>query len=375
MYQYITLNNMRTLLTITNNVLVVLFMATLLSCNSQSNQKYNQCVNVLNEHIKTVENCTDCEKLEDYYCEIGKVGGWNYCNDFLELFSPDVSDFDTEEWYWQELIGSRRNKLQSLYDELKSTIEKRFIQLNCTSEVIRAYISFYEELNAAITKCSDYKEYNSLVKDVKDCINNIYEDENCECYWQNHVSSFTLHRLVKASKNLSPEEDPIVTKIGQDYNNRIASIVSDFKAEEQYELLQKELYENSTLREKLHWLARKGAEKEWDKLIDSNTIDFDNMNSDYNNPIKADKKYIVGSDIILKAYVDNIKKASGKYTYVLEHDRGFGPAFFIYTNDKSFADLDYPHTVWIIAKYNGRYLDWHKPIYEFDDAELLAWSK
>lgn len=371
---------MRTILTIINNVLVVLLVALLLSCNNQSNKKYNLCVQVLKEHIKTVENSTDCDKLEKYYNETGKAGGWGQCQFFLLLFHPDVSGFEDSRgfmnWFWEEINDNKREKLQTLHDELKSTIEKRFIQLNCTSEVIRAYISFYEELNAAITKCSDYKEYNSLVKDVKDCINNIYEDENCECYWQNHVSSFTLHRLVKASKNLSPEEDPIVTKIGQDYNNRIASLVSDFKAEEQYELQQKELFENSTIREKLHWLAREGAEKEWNELIDNNTIIFDVMIDDYNNPIKAEKKYVLGSDIILKIRVYKLKRTSGRYSYIVEDDIGTDEVE-IYTNDESFAELDYPRTVWIIAKYSNRYRDsWLVTnYYEFTDAELLAWSK
>lgn len=366
---------MRTLLTITNNVLVVLLVTLLLSCNNQSNKKYNLCEQVLKEHIKTVENCTDCEQLEKYYYETGKSNGWEQCLSFLSLYHPDIPGFNVSHWYYYELSDNNRDKLVKLYDDLKSAVDEKFLSLNCTSEVIRAYISFYEELNVSITNCSDYKEYNDLVKTVTDCINAISKNENCIWVWKEYVSPFALKRLVRASKNLSPEEDPIVTKIGQDYNNRIASLVSDFKAEEQYELQQKELFENSTLREKLHWLAREGTETEFDELIDNNTVDFEDMRFDYNNPIKAEKKYIVGNDIILKVYVYEIQKASGKYSYVLEYDAGFGYAIDIYTNDKSFVDLDYPHTVWIVAKYTGRYIEYNKSYYEFTDAELLAWSK
>ena len=365
---------MKIIIRITNRILVLLLMILILSCNNQSNKKYNMCVQVLKEHIKIVENCTDCEKLENYYYEIGKAGGWNHCYDFIELFSQNISDFD-DEWYFQELNDNKQEKLQNLYDELKSAIDKKFISLDCTSEVIRAYISFYEELNAAITKCSDYKEYNSLVEDVNKCINIIYEDETRECYWLNHVSSFALHRLVKASKNITPEEDPIVTKIGQDYNNRIAPLVSELKAEEQYELLQKELFENSTLREKLHWLARDGAEKEWNELIDNNTVSFNEMERDYNNPVKANKKYKIGSDIILEIQAEKLTRGDN-YSYVIYYDE-IKNMVRIYTDDESFAERDYPRTMWIIAKYSNRYYDWLLDCYyyEFTDAELLAWEK
>ena len=374
---------MKTILNLTNKILVVFLMALLLSCNNQSNKKYKSCEKVLKEHIKVVENSTDCDKLERYYNETGKARGWEHCRFFLLLYHPDIPGFENVpgfmNLYLKDINDNKLEKLQALHDELKSTIEKRFIQLNCTSEVIRAYMSFYEELNAAIVKCSDYKEYNALVKDVADCMNSIYEDDNNECYWQNYVSSFALHRFVKASKNVTPEEDPIVTKIVQDFNNRISSIVSDFEAEEQYELQQKELFENSTLREKLHWLTREGAEKEWDELIDSNTIEFGELCSNYKNVVKSDKAYL-GNDMIVKIKVDEIKPAnSGKYaklySYEVRHS-GLSVARF-FTNDESFTRRDYPCTVWIIAKCQERDLDgnWSDIIFTFTDAELLAWSK
>lgn len=367
---------MKTTLIISSRILVLLLMVLILSCNNQSNKKYNLCVQVLKEHIKTVENSVDCDKLEKYYNETGKAGGWGQCQFFLLLFHPDVPGFENSpgfmNWFWDEINDDKREKLQDLHDELKSTIEKTFIQLNCTSEAIRAYKAFYDELGTAVMKCSDYKDYNSLINNVTDCI----KKGSVSGVSTDYMNSFTLRRFINALNNIKPEESSITESIEQDFASKTSELVAQFKAEERQELLIKELYENSTLRDKLHWLAREGAEKEWNELIDNNTIIFDVMIDDYNNPIKAEKKYVLGSDIILKIRVYKLKRTSGRYSYIVEDDIGTDEVE-IYTNDESFAELDYPRTVWIIAKYSNRYRDsWLATnYYEFTDAELLAWSK
>lgn len=366
---------MKTFFNVTNKILVLLVLVLFLSCNNQSNKKYNACVKVLKEHIKTVENCTDCNKLEIYYRETGKANGWVQCQNFLSIFHPNVPGFETPtdviNWYECDISDGKANKLQVLHNDLKSAIEKKFVSLHCQSEVIRAYIGFHEELNASIAKCSNYYEYNSLVESVKNDINDLYENENNLPIFHKYVSLFALQRLVKASKNMTSEEEPIVTQIGQDYDNRIAPIVAKFKEDEQQEQLKKELFEKSSLREKLKWLEREGNTVQWEDLVNKNTIDYNDMVSDYNNPIKAEKKYKTGTDMILKVYVGEIHKTNGKYAYEITK----GDHLYIYSNDSSFAELDYPHTVWIIAKYYNRDIRWGYAYYDyyFTDAELLAW--
>jgi hypothetical protein len=121
---------------------------------------------------------------------------------------------------------------------------------------------------------------------------------------------------------------------------------------------------------------RQQEEEMWRQSILNNAIDFSDMITDYNNPIKAEKKYTIGMDILLKIRIDKIEYSNSGYTYVLSWLGSFVNNAYVYTSDNSFAELDYPQIVWIQAKYSSRYEAWDNTVtYKFTDAQLLLWKK
>ncbi len=109
--------------------------------------------------------------------------------------------------------------------------------------------------------------------------------------------------------------------------------------------------------------------------IINNAIYFPDMIDDFKNPIKAEKKYSAGMDIVIKVYVDKIRNySSGGYKYLITDDRMYEKAR-IYTNDENFAEIDYPCYVWIHARFNDRESYWDEVIYSFTDAQLLLSKK
>ena len=122
--------------------------------------------------------------------------------------------------------------------------------------------------------------------------------------------------------------------------------------------------------------AQQHEQEEMIKYIEENAIDFNDMWQDYNNPIKAEKKYTIGEDILLKIRIDKIEYSYSGYTYVLSWLGSFTTDVYVYTNDNNFAELDYPQIVWIKAKYSSRYEAWDNTVtYKFTDAQLLLWKK
>ena len=121
-------------------------------------------------------------------------------------------------------------------------------------------------------------------------------------------------------------------------------------------------------------VTQQPTEDEIRQYVLENAIYFPDMIDDFKNPIKAEKKYSAGMDIILKVYVEKIDYySSDKYKYLITDDRLYEQAC-IYTNDESFAELDYPCYVWIYAKFNTRDDYWFEVIYRFTDAQLLMWE-
>ena len=122
--------------------------------------------------------------------------------------------------------------------------------------------------------------------------------------------------------------------------------------------------------------AQQHEQEEMIKYIEENAIDFNDIWQDYNNPIKAEKKYTIGEDILLKIRIDKIEYSYSGYTYVLSWLGSFTTDVYVYTNDNNFAELDYPQIVWIKAKYSSRYEAWDNTVtYKFIDAQLLLWKK
>ena len=123
-------------------------------------------------------------------------------------------------------------------------------------------------------------------------------------------------------------------------------------------------------------LAQQRTEDAFVSFVQKNAIAFNDMRSDYNNPIKAEKKYTIGEDMLLKIRIDKIEYSHSGYTYVLSWLGSFTNDVYVYTNDNNFAELDYPQIVWIKAKYSSRYEAWDNTVtYKFTDAELLLWKK
>lgn len=121
---------------------------------------------------------------------------------------------------------------------------------------------------------------------------------------------------------------------------------------------------------------QRAQEEEARQYVLDNAINFYEMLDDYKNPIKAERKYILGTEIILRVVVDNIKATEGAYSYVTKSDYADGD-ICIYTNDENFVELDYPQVVWVLAKYNARNKDeWgERYTYVFTDASLLIAEK
>lgn len=116
-------------------------------------------------------------------------------------------------------------------------------------------------------------------------------------------------------------------------------------------------------------------EEQYRANIINNAIYFPDMIDDFKNPIKAEKKYSAGMEIILKVYVDKIRNySSSGYKYLITDDRLYEKAR-IYTNDENFAEIDYPCYVWIHARFNDRESYWDEVIYSFTDAQLLLSKK
>lgn len=122
--------------------------------------------------------------------------------------------------------------------------------------------------------------------------------------------------------------------------------------------------------------ARQREEQEMIKYIEDNAVDFNDMRSDYSNPMKAEKKYTEGMDIILKIKLDKIGYSYSGYTYVMPWSGNLVDEAYVYSDDNSFAELDYPQIVWIKAKYTSRYKSvFGETTYKFTDAQLLLWKK
>ena len=119
------------------------------------------------------------------------------------------------------------------------------------------------------------------------------------------------------------------------------------------------------------------TEEEAVQYVLDNAINFADMLEDYNNPFKAEKKYIFGTDIILRVKAEEIKAAQGDYSYVLMSEYASGD-ILIYTNDGQFVELDYPQLVWVSATYNARYKNddyGDRCTYEFTNAQMLLGKK
>ena len=119
------------------------------------------------------------------------------------------------------------------------------------------------------------------------------------------------------------------------------------------------------------------TEEEAVQYVLDNAINFADMLEDYNNPFKAEKKYIFGTDIILRVKAEEIKAAQGDYSYVLKSEYASGD-ILIYTNDGQFVELDYPQLVWVSATYNARYKNddyGDRCTYEFTNAQMLLGKK
>lgn len=122
-------------------------------------------------------------------------------------------------------------------------------------------------------------------------------------------------------------------------------------------------------------LAQQPTEEAFVNFINDNMVDFRDMCDDYTNTVKAERKYVYGNEIILRVRADEIKTSNDNYSYLIKY-HGALVAAHIYTNDDSFSELDYPVTVWILAKYKSRYQDfWGVVYYEFTDAQLLSYGE
>lgn len=121
-------------------------------------------------------------------------------------------------------------------------------------------------------------------------------------------------------------------------------------------------------------LAQQPTEEAFVNFINDNMVDFSDMCADYNNPIKAERKYVVGNEIILRIRADKIEPASDNHSYKIIH-HAINTAY-VFTNEDSFSELDYPVIVWILAKYKSRYKDdLGYYYYEFTDAQLLSYGE
>lgn len=174
--------------------------------------------------------------------------------------------------------------------------------------------------------------------------------------------------------NLISEDDEYLyipaSWIGTSYMDIVKECI-DFDINEKEAELDRE--RERAIMEEWQW-----EQEEAKNRIIENAIDFEDMQSEYfRNPIKAEKKYTIGEDILLKIRIDKLEYYSySDYTYIMSWLGGFTIDAFLYSNDKSFEELDYPQIVWVKAKYNSRHEAWdNKVTYQFTDAQLLLWKK
>lgn len=108
-----------------------------------------------------------------------------------------------------------------------------------------------------------------------------------------------------------------------------------------------------------------------------NAIYFPDMIDDFKNPIKSEKKYSFGMEIILKIELDKIGRCSGgDYRYYMFYE-GYTNNAYLYSDDEGFAELDYPTYVWVKTKFVSRDVSFFDNVatYKFTDAELFMWEK
>lgn len=169
------------------------------------------------------------------------------------------------------------------------------------------------------------------------------------------------------------------TPVGYEYTDKIRELIEMDIYLRWQENIREEERRQEALREaerQREEAERQREQEEMIKYIEDNAIDFTDMRSDYSNPIKAEKKYTIGEDMILKIRIDKIEYSYSGYTYVLSWLGSFTTEVYVYTNDDGFAELDYPQIVWIQAKYSYRHEAWDNTVtYKFTDAQLLLWKK
>lgn len=179
---------------------------------------------------------------------------------------------------------------------------------------------------------------------------------------------------------LTEEGNYFYTPVGYTYTDQIKEIIAlDFEIKEEEARLEQERFQEAQreAQRQQEEAERQRQEEMTRQNILNNAIDFNDMLKDYNNPIKAEKKYNIGEDILLKIRIDKIENYSyGGYTYIMSWLGRFTIDAFLYSNDKSFEELDYPQIVWVKAKYNSRHEAWDSKVtYQFTDAQLLLWKK
>ena len=237
----------------------------------------------------------------------------------------------------------------------EETFTLRELYDNCDGEYLSDYpvtiIEEYSLVNSSFTKFSSLKYSKSIYP------------------WQLIKEQFGSHSWVTENDDTYS----FCTPVGYEYTDKIRELIEmdiHLRLEESkrdYEIAQE---------------ARREAERQR-KIEDmrnyflDNAIYFPDMIDDYKNPIKAEKKYTIGMDIILKIKLDKIGRCSGgDYKYYMYYE-GFTNKAYLYSDDEDFVELDYPTYVWIKAKYVSREVSFFDKVvtYEFSDAELFMWEK
>lgn len=119
-------------------------------------------------------------------------------------------------------------------------------------------------------------------------------------------------------------------------------------------------------------LAQLSNEKSIEDYVDEHTINYSDFLDEFRNIIKAEKKYTPGTEMILRIRADKIEKEGKGYSYKISHN---GTPAYIYSNDASFVDLDYPQIVWVVVKFKARNEVWGRSYYEFIDGKLIGAAK
>lgn len=121
-------------------------------------------------------------------------------------------------------------------------------------------------------------------------------------------------------------------------------------------------------------LLAQPTEEDMYEFINENTTDFSEMMDEFRNPIKAEKKYVPGTEVILRIRADKIEFGGGTYPYRIKHN-AYNSAE-ICSDQEEFADLDYPIVIWVLVNYKGVKKDsLGYCTYEFIDAILLGCKK